>query len=711
MDSFKRRDELYTIDWSKPVTVKIGTWLPVDEKPSKLRTVRLPAMPYEYDMVNYGLPKEKQKFVRRPVPKDIKYWDPKDIREYVDAEWHRRRNGYWILIKGDPYYITGAADVYLNYWTTESGSNPSFKFGQLEWFWEWFDIENDMDCFGKVDIKCRRIGDTELALFATWERSTRYNNFNAGIIHLDNDGALRNHARLVNGNKFMPFFFKPVNTGTTQAKGGVLEFNVPSEKITKKRIDEGYFSDEVAVGLNSTIYVEAAKTGAFDGVRLGTYYSDETFKNLSHKFDSWKQWKNIKKVLSLNNEKNIVGKAMMTSTIEEIEDGRALEIAVKFVEQSSKMMPNGRSVTGLRVLFRGYHYGTETDEWGFHNIAQAKKERDEKVEFFRKNKMWEDLTDLFRKEPATLEEALSPISGSCILYPEMCEERLRQLDRGVDRNGRPQKPRGQFGDLHWVSTFGGKVKWVPNPRGKWFISQHPTVPNAWVMVNGKQYPANMAKARMGLDPFDSDEINENGSDGAFVVKKTLNLSDEPEGLMLDENGEVLNVEDMITNQYVCDYTYRPESPYEFYEDALKTCIYFGVAAYAEMDKPGIRVWFKEKGFKNYLQVKPDELVSASSRKKEERGGTSTPQVISQYIDSLKLYIFKYVWTCHHPRILSNWKRFTKKDRTKYDLSVATGYAELAELDMRYTEKKEERERWEESLFDRVYLDGEYNHDN
>ena len=171
---FQRKEELYTIDWSKPVTVKIGDWLPVDEKPSKLRTVKLPTPPPEYEMVNYGLPKEKQKFVRRPVPKDIKYWDPKDIRDYVDAEWHRRKHGYWVLIRGEAYYITGAADVYFNYWTAQIGTIPEFRFTQLEWWWEWFDVENDPECFGKLDIKCRRIGDTELALAAVWERTTRW---------------------------------------------------------------------------------------------------------------------------------------------------------------------------------------------------------------------------------------------------------------------------------------------------------------------------------------------------------------------------------------------------------------------------------------------------------------------------------------------------------------------------------------------------------
>ena len=72
--------------------------------------------------------------------------------------------------------------------------------------------------------------------------------------------------------------------------------------------------------------------------------------------------------------------------------------------------------------------------------------------------------------------------------------------------------------------------------------------------------------------------------------------------------------------------------------------------------------------------------------------------------------YSYIWCNRHPRLIKDLKVFTVKDRTKRDLSTAWGHTHLAEMDTRYVEKKEEREqRWEESLFDRVYLDGEYNY--
>lgn len=661
----------------------------------------MPTPPDETEMVNFGLPVKNQKFVKRPVPKDIKYWEKTEIEEYVRAEWHRRRHGYWILIKGEPMYIPGSYDVFLNFWTCEFGGLPEFRYGQLEWFWEWFDVERDKNCFGEIDIKCRRVGDTEQALFVVWERSTRTRKFNGGIIHLDEDGAKKNLDRLIVGNNGMPFFYKPINTGSTKPRGGEIEFDIPGEVISRKKLKEADFHEEVEVGLQSKIYVEAATTGAFDSTRLGTYYSDETFKAFSHRFNAEKQWENIKRVTSLNNEETIVGKTIKTSTIEEIEDGRAIEVAQRFVDQSQQIMADGRSVTGLRIVFRGYHYATKVDEWGFHKVAEYKKKRDEKIAYYRHNKMWDKMMEMYRKQPATLEEALSAPLGDCILYPELCEERLKQLDKGIDKNGQPQKPRGEFGDLVWVSHFGGRVRWQPNKNGKWFISQHPQNPNSHLTIRGKPYPGNMHIYRMGCDPFDSDETNESGSDGAFIVKRMLNLNHEEQDIILDENGEVLNPEDMMTDQCVCDYTARPDAPYEFYEDVYKTCIYFGVAVYPETDKPGLRTWMKAKGLVNYLQVQPDELIASSSRKKDPRGQTSTPGAISQYIDSLKAHIFTRIWCCYHPRLINNWKRFTKKKRTLYDLTVASGFAELAEMDTRYEEKTKPKSRWESHPFERI----------
>jgi len=513
---FKHKDELYKLSFSaNPDSITISD-----------RKIWLPEMPPECDMLNYNLKTKDQKFRRRPVPDDMKYWDQQDIDYFVEAEWHKRRNGCWALIKGVPFYITGALYTFISYWTCEWGGKPEWRETAWKWFLFWWSVEIDPGCYGMINYKPRRVGSTENAVFSVWERATRHNHYHGGIIHIDEDGAKKNFDRVVLGNKNMPFFFKPYNTGTTENKGGSLRFNMPSEKISKKKIREGRFHDDDGSGVGSEIYVEAAITGSFDGVRLGTYYSDEIFKVKSHKFDVKKQWENMKRVLSLDNGATIIGKAIKTSTVEDVEDGRTVEIARKLYEDTVTRGPDGRTVSGLALLFQDYTMSGKPDEWGFPLVKQAKKRHEDLESFYREKKDWEKLLSLKRKEPASMEDALSAPIGEAIFYPEMCEERITQLKKGINRLGKPQEPRGQYGDLVWSNNiFGSTVKWLPSQNGKWFISQHPGgMSNKKISVKGKPYPGNMGYYRMGCDPFEASEVEGKGSDGAFTVKKLFNMS-------------------------------------------------------------------------------------------------------------------------------------------------------------------------------------------
>lgn len=697
MPEFKRKEELYTISWpKKPEYIVISG-----------RKVYLPERPPQVEMVNYGLPVKDQKFRREPVPKDILYWDQKDIDEFVEAQWHIRRNGYWILIKGQEFYFPGAYVVFLQYWICEFGSHPSFRKSGLDFFQYWWSVELDPDCFGMLVVKPRRIGATESALFLTWERSTRYVSWNGGILHLNEKGAKRNFARLVKGNAGMPFFFKPFNEGTSDPKGGSLMFKIPAEKITRKMVNDGRFHQATETkGIESEIYVEPAVTLAFDGVRLGTYYGDEFGKAKSKRLNILDQWENIKRVTSLNNGAKIIGKSILTSTIEEVETAEGAEVFTvdivrKLVNDSTTFMPDSRrTVSGLAFFFYSYLDAADTDEWGFHKVEEAKKIRDEKIALYRKEKMWDKLLSTYRKEPATIEEALSSPMGEAIFYPELCEERLRQMDAGINKLGKPQEQRGVYGRLKWVNNiFGGKVEWVPSPKNredKFYVSQHPgPLANKKIIVKGKPYPGNMGYYRMGLDPFEASKVEGKGSDGAFTIKKLLNLSLETNAdIITDKNGKVLNPWDMLTNQIVLDYKWRCESIHEFYEDAYMACVYFGVAAFAETNKRGFNEWMELNGLDYYLQDTPAMVQASSSRAKGQKGKAATAGTINQYIAALKGHIYEFIWCCHHPRVIKDWSLFTVKTRTLRDLSVATGYTELAELDTRYEEKKEEEDRWE-----------------
>lgn len=674
--------------------------------------IPLPLIPPPERIVNYGKDVEDQIFRRREVPKDINSWPKEKIEEYVKNEWHIRLNGYWIYIKGEPFYIPGCADFFFNYWHTEMGKLPQFRIKQLEWFLFWWYCERDPDCYGFIDIKARRGGDTEMSLCALYERTTRYKNMQGGMIHINQEGVNKNFRRLVFAHLKMPFFFRPLHVGAEKPAEGPLIFDIPGTMMTQKAVRENRI--DTRIGLNSKILTSPAFTGAFDTDRLGTYYADEIFKVSSHRLDLLKQWGIAKRSLHLRGGDLIVGKAIMTSTVEQVDENNEMttvDIARLIWEDSN---PNnkvdGRTISGIYRIFRGVYDSAPVDKWGFPKVHKIKKRRDALIEKYRKEKRYDLILEIYRKEPTNIEEALVSSLGSGVLLPEKCYERISQLERKINLHGDKISREGVFGDLIWENGVrGGKVVWIPNDNGKWYITQHPVHPNKKYGTYNFPLPGNTDLYRCGVDPYDSTEIASRGSDGGIVVKMLFNLNIEKHygnDVIVDDSGMIVNEEVipyLYTNQPVCDYRYRHENPYDFYDDVLKTIFYYGCQCFPETTKDGFRTWMINNGYDNWLQVQPKALVGRWS-KKNQKGMAGTDRSISLYVDFLKMYISSYIWCVYHPRIIKEWAEYNDKMRTKLDLAVASGYAELASLDAVNVVKKEKDHKYDVfEYYDEVYV--------
>ncbi len=700
---FKRAEELYQLEWTaRPRTERIGEF-----------DVPFPKIPPEREMLNYELKTKEQKFIVRTLPKELMYWDEQKREEFIAAEWHRRLNGYWILIKGHPMYIPGSMDLMCNYWTKATGGRPDFRISALQFHRFWQFCELDPNCFGFAVWKPRRIGDTENTLCIGWEYITRYRNFPMGMQHTKEDDVFKSYMRVVKGNNGMPFYFKPVHKGSTEPTNG-LYFEIPSERISRKSVQDKE-SSVYEQGLGSSVTYASSTTGAYDGDFLGFYYLDEVFKQKIHRLHPMDQLRIIRPCLAYFNDDQIIGKAILTSTVEHIEsknpnaaDANTLQVANDLWKDCDPNVrdENGRTVSGLYRLFRDYKMAAKPDEWGFPQHEKATVKRNNKIKFFQEHQKFDELLSLQRKQPASIEEALAAASHDCILYPELCEMRLYQINNGLsrygkefDKAGRKIKRRDVYGELVWKNgIWFGEVEWIPNNNGKWCFSQLPTHVNSKVYINGKAYPGNTRLYGMGIDPYDSATIQGKGSDGAFVVKRRLDLYAE-EGLEFDENGEVVNPEDMITDQIICDYKYRQRDPYDYYDDVLKTMVFCGCLGFVERDKPGFMTWMINKGLTHWLQNKPKHFWTSRQRK-GEIGSKATQEIISQYVDLLKAMIPRRIWCCHHPRVINDWKFFSVDKRTQFDLAVASGFAEMATINDHFSkEEVEVVSGWENELYE------------
>lgn len=685
---FLRKDDRYTLEFAKT--------------PKKLKLYELeldlPILPSDKYIKNIELPTDKQKYTSEVIPKDISLWSAKKIEEFAKSQWHRRLNGEWQMIKGEPYYIPGVATIFFDWWVMMTGNKPEFRMEALELFQvHSLLVDRDPDVYGIFDLKCRRLGDTEKILCLAWERATRYFQQRVGMQSYDDTAAYKNFSRLVKANMSMPFFYKPVWKGQ-EVPQKVLSFNPPSQMLTRDRLKNQEIVDESGQKyLGSVIDYEATVTGKYDTDRLNFYYLDEVFKIKQFRLDVMKQLSNIKRCCSLHNEEIIVGNIYLSSTVEDTEEGgesETVQIAEQLWEESDPALRQhsklNRTISGLVRIFRGYELAAQVDEWGMHKKKEAKIRRNQKLKELRDAKKYDEILSVERKEPATPEEALSTAGTKCILHPELCRERMRQITDGINRYGEiiPNYSLPYIdGELVWKNNIRfSEVEFYPMEGGKWQISQKPVIENAVTTLGGFIAPKNSGLYASGVDPYDADQIIGKGSDGAIAVKRKFFAAHET-NLKYDDAGEIINVEDMITDQYVCVYNYRHPNPEDFYEDCLKTLWWYGTTTFPELDKPGFASWMRKNKMGNFLAYETPIMMSDSLRRKPRQGSKSTDSLISQYVTLLKIHISRRIWAEKLPRLIKNWQMFEREKRTKFDLSVASGFSELVSQDIVKQEEK------------------------
>lgn len=663
-------------------------------------TIQLPKVPDKRFFRNQRSPTSK--FEKTPVPKDINSWTNHDIEQYARWQWHRRQNGEWWWIKGEPFYFPRASAIFFDYWTMETGNTPDFRMEALELFTWWFMvIEPDPDVLGGYVVKPRRIGETEKFNFLSWETGTLYKNSNVGLNSYTEDEASHNFDRLVTGALNMPFFFRPVWEGKSRPKER-LSFLPPTKTVNEEYL-RNMFDREDEEYLGSLFTYTATKDRAFDGWYLRFYFLDEILKIKQHAMDVKQQIANIRKCITLYNEEMLIGKMICSSTAEKTEeevDADTLEIAREIFNGSN---PNERPIlnrtpTGLLRLFRGHELSSMPDEYGFHDKDKARKRREARINFYLSQNDIQEVINIKRKEPQSIEDALAGYDEENTLHPILCEKRIEQLRNKIDWIGRPLRNPEVAGDLHWKEGFLSSVYFQPNPNGKWRVSQPPLYPNN-VQRGDRITPKSTHLYRSGCDPYDAMQIVGQGSDGAFTVKRRFSPMMERKEVEYDQDGNVVNPWEMDTDQIVCDYKYRHENPYKFYDDYIKTLFWYGTYGFPELDKPGLTTWMTNNNLRNFIMFEPKILILGINRQKPRQGTAARAHVINEYDELLVQYIGSRIACINHSRILSQCARFKPKLRTKLDLVVSFGFTELADMDKRNIDREEKVESgWSNKIF-------------
>ena len=575
--------------------------------------IKLPKPPKKETISNYGKPKEQRKFPYYNIDL-IKKLPTDKASDFVKKELYKRKNGFWFFNGDELEYITGSHYMFLQYWTVEAKkklddgtftrepSQPFFVDMQRDWYYAWDYVVKDNNSFGMIFLGRRRTAKTEMAISEGYWHATGGERRRFLIqSKTDVDGAVV-LKKLVTAWQNMPYIWKPTDKGASDVRKKI-EFREPTKRDSKNKQSDRHYKGI----LDSEIGYMSSSETALDGQSVSRILNDEVFKTPKKIADIKKRWEINQKCLVDGTD--IIGKALLTSTVEEVDkDG-----IQHMIELSNESLPStinpatSRTISGLYMCFFPAYYGLSgtyngtplTDEWGYSNMKAAK----EFLEQDRLGKTGKSLIDEKRRNPFTMEEAFYFDSKQEVFSQEPLQSQSRYNKAELVYEKKVRR-----GNFYWVNGVKwGDVAWRENDQGRWLRSEDSPEENKnrnRIVMNQKTPTGRMFYT--GCDPVDHTATRD--GTGSMPVAYTLAM---PNPL----------VKGLKRKTVVCRYSYRHPDPNLFYEDMIMQCVYYNSLFLAENQKYGVLNYFKDKGFDGYCMYDPTE--SDLKRKMKNKGLPTT----------------------------------------------------------------------------------------
>jgi hypothetical protein len=660
---------------------------------------------YEIQGLHVALPSTPKGVYKRDRKKEEQYWSPfeypKELQkitsvfqwneypnefknkyvEYIENEFDRRDEGFWFYNNGNPTYVTGTHYMYLQ-WTKIDVGHAEFREANRIFFLFWEACIADERSYGMCYLKNRRSGfsfmsSAELVNTATLARDSRL-----GILSKTGNDAKKMFTDKVvpiSGN--YPFFFKPIMDGMDKPKTE-LAYRVPASKITKNNMSS--LKDDVD-GLDTTIDWKNTADNSYDGEKLLRLVHDESGKwevpnNILN------NWRVTKTCLRLG--RRIIGKCMMGSTSNSISKGGGNYKSLYNDSDVTKRNANGQTLSGLYALFIPMEWNFEgyIDIYGQPVFRTPEKPiRDIQGGFIYTGVIdyWENevsalknnsdaLNEFYRQFPRTeshafRDEAKNSLYDLAKIYEQIDYNDGLEINRIVNTGKFAWKNGIKDSEVIWIPSKDGnfKVTWFPNKD----------MTNKIEIKNGKKYPANVHVGAFGCDTYDiSGVVGGGGSKGSLHGLTKFNMDDAP------------------SNFFFLEYIARPRTSEEFYEDCLMACVFYGMPILIENNKVGQLRYFYNRGYTGFCLRRPDKHKNDLSSSEKELGGIpSSTQVIELHANALEAYIDQYVGIDYSGqfreagkmgnmffnRTLLDWANYDISNRTKFDATISSGFAIMA----------------------------------
>jgi len=689
-------------------------WVNANDKDLTPIRIDLPEPP-DYDKIDgFGLPAKDQYFKTPKFPRRLKdiqsscdtideIWDTIENNqqsyieeiEFIRSQWQRRLYGYWFFNNGKPTYIDGWHYFYCSWWSIDVGL-PKYRSRDRKFFlfarmaytdtksFKNIDnkgnaIPNDEGYFDFVDLgyrvsygfnypKHRREGATSKAECIHYEILSRTLNAHGGIQSQNESQAkdcFKKH--LVAPWKRLPFFFKPNYEGSTSPKTE-LSFSPPAKRLSSK----GSMAMS-EIGLESVIDFNTAEAGAYDGWKLYFHHDDEIGK-LDKGLSCWDRHLVVKECLQQGAGKNIIGFTIKTSTVGEMERGGGRQFKTQ-CDMSNYFVrtPNGQTVSGLYTLFIPAYDGLEgfIDRYGNSVIDTPTKEQSQFInskigakEHLLNNRKgfidagnYEGLSEEIRKYPMKYTECFRTAAKSSGFNMQKIETFIDDL-RFRKNSEMPVE-----GDFRWVGGHkDGVVEFYARKGGKFKVSiqLNPDESNRKYFDEESEtfIPGNKNWGVAGADPFkfNKTEGNRKSKGAGAVLKK----------------GVIMDGDFSMKRKFACTYSNRTYDKYEYAEDMLMMCVYYGVQMFPEINVDLIWSYFEQRGYSGYLLYR----VDPKTFEQQKTPGANTNDKIKQRIFAEYMnWIETEAEEETHIEILEECRDIGgPEEMTFYDLFTAAGYA-------------------------------------
>jgi len=669
--------------------------------------------------LNIGLPPVPEKVYKRSDKKSEQYWQREDLPrelskiqsifhwnempsqfkdrlvDYIENEFDYRERGFWFMNNGEPTYITGSHYMYLQ-WASIDVGYPDFREANRIYWIYWEACRADNRSFGMIYLKIRRSGFSFMASSECINVGTLARDSRVGILSKTGADAKKMFTdKVVPINSRLPFFFKPIMDGMDKPKTE-LSFRIPASKITKKNM---YNSEEDTIeGLDTSIDWKNTEDNSYDGEKLLFLAHDESGKWLRPN-NIKENWRVTKTCLRLGSK--IIGKCMMGSTSNALSKGGS---NFKDIYEDSSVLhrnANGQTKSGLYSLFIPMEWNMEgfIDLYGMP-VFNAPEEPILGVDkILIKNgaiDYWEAevdslksdadaLNEFYRQFPRTESHAFRDESKQSIFNLTKIYQQIDYNDSTIREH---HTTRGSF---HWRDGVqDSKVVWTPDSRGRFSVSWIPSksIQNNVYNRNGTSHPGNEHMGSFGCDSYDiSAVVGGRGSNGSLHGMTKFHMDEAP------------------VNEFFLEYIARPQTAEIFFEEVLMACIFYGMPILIENNKPRLLYHFKNRGYRGFCLNRPDKLYNKLSKTERELGGipNSSEDVKQSHASAIESYIEKFIGmdlagnyrdsdeigTMPFTRTLEDWAKFDINDRTKFDASISSGLAIMANQKHIYIPEKKE----------------------